>query len=371
LKTELLLDLLNKLLLDEKMAVNPRQSKIDALLTSIEIGSDEKVIKTRCHGLHLADFPLILTQLCLKPRPGAKGDKVGSVGAVIATTTTKEGGPATTTATPAENAVVVKSPPSYLSVVKSGFGNKQTKQTKKGGGPAAAATTPAVESIVVVKSPPSYLSVVKSGFGNKQTKQTKKGGGPAAAAAATTPAVESIVVVKSPPSYLSVVKSGFGNKQTKQITVTPTGKICKKLMDTGACEEKKSCQHLHPVKCSYYASFGLARTNPKGCKSTDCQFLHVVICRFKYKALCKKQLCSLQHLQPKAVEKKAKVQPEEVIHHQPKETPITATPTGSFLDQGLDQRMSRIESLLLMMIPSQQRVSGWPHGTLEGGYSKN
>jgi hypothetical protein len=328
LKTELLLDLLNKLLLDEKMAVNPRQSKIDALLTSIEIGSDEKVIKTRCHGLHLADFPLILTQLCLKPRPGAKGDKVGSVGAVIATTTTKEGGPATTTATPAENAVVVKSPPSYLSVVKSGFGNKQTKQTKKGGGPAAAA--------------------------------------------ATTPAVESIVVVKSPPSYLSVVKSGFGNKQTKQITVTPTGKICKKLMDTGACEEKKSCQHLHPVKCSYYASFGLARTNPKGCKSTDCQFLHVVICRFKYKALCKKQLCSLQHLQPKAVEKKAKVQPEEVIHHQPKKAPTTATSTVSFLDQGLDQRMSKIEGLLMMMI--QQRglppaPSGWPLGTLGEAYS--
>jgi hypothetical protein len=309
------------------MAVNPRQSKIDALLTSIEIGSDEKVIKTRCHGLHLADFPLILTQLCLKPRPGAKGDKVGSVGAVIATTTTKEGGPATTTATPAENAVVVKSPPSYLSVVKSGFGNKQTKQTKKGGGPAAAATTPAVESIVVVKSPPSYLSVVKS---------------------------------------------GFGNKQTKQITVTPTGKICKKLMDTGACEEKKSCQHLHPVKCSYYASFGLARTNPKGCKSTDCQFLHVVICRFKYKALCKKQLCSLQHLQPKAVEKKAKVQPEEVIHHQPKKAPTTATSTVSFLDQGLDQRMSKIEGLLMMMI--QQRglppaPSGWPLGTLGEAYS--
>jgi hypothetical protein len=329
LKTELLLDLLNKLLLDEKMAVNPRQSKIDALLASIEIGSDEKVIKTRCHGLHLADFPLILTQLCLKPRPGAKGDKVGSVGAVIATTTTKEGGPATTTATPAENAVVVK-------------------------------------------SPPSYLSVVKSGFGNKQTKQTKKGGGPAAAAAATTPAVESIVVVKSPPSYLSVVKSGFGNKQTKQITVTPTGKICKKLMDTGACEEKKSCQHLHPVKCSYYASFGLARTNPKGCKSTDCQFLHVVICRFKYKALCKKQLCSLQHLQPKAVEKKAKVQPEEVIHHQPKKAPTTATSTVSFLDQGLDQRMSKIEGLLMMMI--QQRglppaPSGWPLGTLGEAYS--
>jgi hypothetical protein len=354
----------------------------------VAIGIDnEKVIKTRCHGLHLADFPLILTQLCLKPKPGAttvKVDSVGSVEAVIvvdkndenvavatttATTTTnaeREGGPAAATTPAVESTVVVKSPPSYLSVVKSGFGNNQTKQTKKEDGPAAA-TTPADESTVVVKSPPSYLSVVKSGFGNNQTKQTKKEDGPAAA---TTPADESTVVVKSPPSYLSAVKSGFGNKQTKQTTVTPTGRICKKLMDTGACEEKKSCQHLHPVKCSYYAGFGLARLNPKGCKSTDCKFLHVVICRFKYKALCKKQLCSLQHLQPKAVEKKAKVQPE-IVHHQPKETPVTATPTGSFLDQGLDQRMSRMENLLMMMIPSQQRLSGWPHGTLEGAYSKN
>jgi hypothetical protein len=326
------------------MAVNPRQPKIDALLAAIGIG-DEKVIKTRCHGLHLADFPLILTQLCLKPKPGAttvKVDSVGSVEAVIVVDKNDENvAVATTTATTTTNA-------------------------EREGGPAAA-TTPAVESTVVVKSPPSYLSVVKSGFGNNQTKQTKKEDGPAAA---TTPADESTVVVKSPPSYLSAVKSGFGNKQTKQTTVTPTGRICKKLMDTGACEEKKSCQHLHPVKCSYYAGFGLARLNPKGCKSTDCKFLHVVICRFKYKALCKKQLCSLQHLQPKAVEKKAKVQPE-IVHHQPKETPVTATPTGSFLDQGLDQRMSRIENLLMMMIPSQQRLSGWPHGTLEGAYSKN
>jgi hypothetical protein len=73
-----------QLLLDEKMAVNPKHSKIDALLASIEIGSDEKVIKTRCHGLHLADFPLILTQLCLKPKPGATAVKVNSVDSVEA-----------------------------------------------------------------------------------------------------------------------------------------------------------------------------------------------------------------------------------------------------------------------------------------------
>jgi hypothetical protein len=323
------------------MEVHPRQAKIDALLAAIGIG-DEAMIISCCKGIQNADFQLIVTKVCLKPiRKDDKSDV---------------------------NAALVPKPGSGLTASVA-----TTTTAEKRGGPAAvaAATTPAenIESTVEVKSPPSYLSVVGSGFGNKQTKQTKKEDGPAAA---TTPAVESIVVVKSPPSYLSVVKSGFGNKQTKQITVTPTGKICKKLMDTGACEEKKSCQHLHPVKCSYYASFGLARTNPKGCKSTDCQFLHVVICRFKYKALCKKQLCSLQHLQPKAVEKKAKVQPEEVIHHQPKKAPTTATSTVSFLDQGLDQRMSKIEGLLMMMI--QQRglppaPSGWPLGTLGEAYS--
>jgi hypothetical protein len=201
------------------------------------------------------------------------------------------------------------------------------------------------------------------------TTTAEKEGGPAATTTATP--AENAVVVKSPPSYLSVVKSGFGNKQTKQTTVTPTGKICKKLMDTGACEEKKCCQHLHPVKCSHYASFGLARINPKGCKSNDCKFLHVVICRSKYKALCKKQLCSLQHLQPEAVEKKAKVQPAQPVnvHHQPKKAPTTA----SFLDQGLDQRMSKIEGLLMMMLQRglPPAHSGWPLGTLEGGFKLN
>jgi hypothetical protein len=112
---------------------------------------------------------------------------------------------------------------------------------------------------------------------------------------------------------LSLVKSGFGNKQPKQTHLTTSttvttgsGKICRRLADTGVCEENKkdkSCQDLHPAKCSYYANFGLARINPKGCWSNnnDCKFLHVVICRYKYKALCKKQVCSLQHLQPGAV----------------------------------------------------------------------
>jgi hypothetical protein len=287
---------ITKLLLDSEpltLTMAKQQSVVDATISLVKGGKDASEVIKRCKSLVKDDLLLLiglLSSLVVENAGNASGvDPVATATTATTTTTTttaeKEGGPATTTATPAENAVVIK----------------------------------------------------------------------------------------SPPSYLSVVKSGFGNKQTKQTTVTPTGKICKKLMDTGACEEKKCCQHLHPVRCSYYASFGLARINPKGCKSNDCKFLHVVICRFKYKALCKKQLCSLQHLQPEAVEKKAKVQPVQPVqpvnvHHQPKKAPTTA----SFLDQGLDQRMSKIEGLLMMMI--QQRGlppahSGWPLGTLGGAYS--
>jgi hypothetical protein len=48
--------------------VNPRQPKIDALLAAIGIG-DETVITSSCKGLQLADFYLIVTQVCLKPKP--------------------------------------------------------------------------------------------------------------------------------------------------------------------------------------------------------------------------------------------------------------------------------------------------------------
>jgi hypothetical protein len=51
-----------------KMAVNPRQPKIDALLTAIKVG-DETVIMSSCKGLQLADFYFIVTQVCLKPKP--------------------------------------------------------------------------------------------------------------------------------------------------------------------------------------------------------------------------------------------------------------------------------------------------------------
>jgi hypothetical protein len=52
---------------DVKM-VNLRQPKIDALLAAIGIG-DETVITSSCKGLQLADFYLIVTQVCLKPKP--------------------------------------------------------------------------------------------------------------------------------------------------------------------------------------------------------------------------------------------------------------------------------------------------------------
>jgi hypothetical protein len=238
------------------MEKNPRQAKIDALLAAIGIG-DKAMIISCCKGIQNTDFQLIVTKVCLKPIRKDDESDVNAAGWALVPVATTTATTTTTTTTTAEK-------------------EEEVGDANVGGG-----APTAVESTVVVKSPPSYLSVVKSGFGNKQTKQST-------------------------------------------VTVTPTGKICRRLMDTGICEEKKSCQHLHPVKCSYYAGFGLARVNPKGCKSTDCKFLHVVICRFKYKALCKKQLCSLQHLQPKAVEKKAKVQPE-IVHHQPKETPTTAS----------------------------------------------
>jgi hypothetical protein len=50
------------------MAVNPRQPKIDALLAAIGVG-DETVITSSCKGLQLADFYLIVIQVCLKPKP--------------------------------------------------------------------------------------------------------------------------------------------------------------------------------------------------------------------------------------------------------------------------------------------------------------
>jgi hypothetical protein len=52
---------------DNKMAVNPRQPKIDALLAAIRVG-DETVIISSCKGLQLAYFHLIVTQVCLQPK---------------------------------------------------------------------------------------------------------------------------------------------------------------------------------------------------------------------------------------------------------------------------------------------------------------
>jgi hypothetical protein len=309
---------------DEKMAVNPRQSKIDALLASIEIGSDEKVIKTRCHGLQLADFPLILSQLCLKPKPGGTAVKLDSVEAVEAGETVEKE-------------------------------DKEAEEDEE--------DFQDTQEVIVAEPGMAYLF----GFEEPST--------------VTIPVLSPSLTTEPSLAYLF----GFENNQTK-VTPIGSGKICRRLADTGVCEENKkdkSCHHLHPTKCSFYANFGLAKINPKGCKSAECKFLHVVICRFKLKALCKKQICSLQHLQPEAVAKRAKVKTENVNQIHPKENvksmssqqktvPAWDKPgqveDRSFLDQGLDQRIKRIEDMLLMMIPSHQGVvplesSRWPPGT--------
>jgi hypothetical protein len=270
-----------------------QQKVIDATIDLVKLGGDVAVVTGCCKGLVKGDLVLLVGLLStLVPKPRVTADGVKSAGnasgvASVATTSTK--------------------------------GTEKEEKVADGGFDASAAA----ESTEVVKIPPSYLSFVKSGFGNigkvVHTNSVEHGEFDASAAA------ESTGVVERHPSYLSVVKSGFSSKQTKQTPlVAPTGKICRKLMDTGACEEKKSCQHLHPDKCSYYANFGLARNNPKGCKSAEnCKFLHVVICRYRIKAQCKKKVCSLQHLQPKPVERTAKVETEKNFHCQ-----------SSFLGQG-------------------------------------
>jgi hypothetical protein len=190
-------------------------------------------------------------------------------------------------------------------------------------------------------------------------------------------------------------------KRLQALVALRATRICRNMMDTGVCDqnkEDKSCQYSHPKKCIHYATYGLAKTNPNGCRSADCKYLHVVICRYKTKDQCKKQVCFLQHLQPKPERKtaKLKVKPEvkpEVrkVDHQktrpisvvPKQGPTAAvgvTTERSFLDQGQSQRLSRLEDMLekvmMMLIPRQPRsfaqaASGWPAGTLEEGFRLN
>jgi hypothetical protein len=189
-------------------------------------------------------------------------------------------------------------------------------------------------------------------------------------------------------------------KRLQALVALRATRICRNMMDTGVCDQNKndkSCQYSHPKKCIHYATYGLTKTNPNGCRSADCKYLHVVICRYKTKAQCKKQVCCLQHLQPKPEEKTTKVKPEakpqakKNVDHQktgpisvePKQGPTAAvgvTTERSFLDQGQSQRLSRLkdmlEKVMMMLTPRQPRsfaqaASGWPPGTLEEGFRLN
>jgi hypothetical protein len=220
--------------------------------------------------------------------------------------------------------------------------------------------------------------------------------GDGSAATAVSAAMEASI---SAAANGTTLKKANTEKTQKSKPKSKSNTICRRLMDTGVCEQNKtdkSCLDLHPIKCIHYANCGLARSNPNGCRSADCKFLHVVICRYKTKAHCKKQVCFLQHLQPKPEEKTTKVKPEvkpqvKNVDHQKtrpnsletKQAPTAAAGvhTGrSFLDQGESQRLSRLEDkldkMIMMLIPGQQRsfaqaASGWPHGTLEGGSRQN
>jgi hypothetical protein len=175
-------------------------------------------------------------------------------------------------------------------------------------------------------------------------------------------------------------------KRLQALVALRATKICRNMMETGLCDQNKnvkSCQYSHPKKCNHYATYGLAKTNPNGCRSAECKYLHVVICRYKTKDQCKKQVCFLQHLQPKPEKKvKPEVKPEvRKVDHQktgpisvePKQGPIAAvgvTTERSFLEQGQSQRLSRLEDMLekvmMMLIPRQPRsfaqaASGWEH----------
>jgi hypothetical protein len=311
-----------------EIEIHPRQAKMDALLAAIKDGADEKVITTKCKALNLADFPLILIQLCLKPETAGEKEKQP---------------------VDKEDESVVESTVVTAPVA------------------AAAATTTTTTTATTTQS----LEQV--------------------GAAATDTATVNATVTEAAEAAKKV------EKRLQALVALRATRICRNMMDTGVCDQNKndkSCQYSHPKKCNHYATYGLAKTNPNGCRSADCKYLHVVICRYKTKDQCKKQVCFLQHLQPRPEKKTAKVKPEvkpEVrkVDHQktrpisvePKQGPTAAVTTErSFLDQGQSQRLSRLENMLekvmMMLIPRQPRsfaqaASGWPAGTLEEGFRLN
>jgi hypothetical protein len=62
-------------------------------------------------------------------------------------------------------------------------------------------------------------------------------------------------------------------KRLQALVAIRATRICRNMMDTGVCDQNKgdkSCQYSHPKKCIHYATYGLAKTNPNGCRSADC-----------------------------------------------------------------------------------------------------
>jgi hypothetical protein len=312
--------------------IHPRQAKMDALLAAIKDGADERVITTKCKALNLADFPLILIQLCLKPEPELK------------------------TAQDNENVTI------------------KVKEAEE---------IEAKEESLVPK--PVDKEDQEDDGGHDETVIVVHNG-----------AANAVISTDDPEA----AKRDVVEKRLQALVALRATRICRNMMDTGVCDQNKndkSCQYSHPKKCIHYATYGLSKTNPNGCRSADCKYLHVVICRYKTKDQCKKQVCFLQHLQPKPEKKTAKVKPEvkpEVrkadhqktrpISVEQKQGPTAAvgvTTERSFLDQGQSQRLSRLEDMLervmMMLIPRQQprsfaqAASGWPPGTLEEGFRLN
>jgi hypothetical protein len=181
-------------------------------------------------------------------------------------------------------------------------------------------------------------------------------------------------------------------------------KICPKLTNQGEkCDKESDCQvqFSHPSRCRHFAKFGNVSDFPKGegCSwEVKCRFAHVKVCK---KTTCSKVVCNLTHLQPKP--KKSvdhsvltaknqngsqanhkRVQQRSYQDHVPcaigsldKKSEYSSSGQGSrsiinnnnksersFLEPGLQQRLSRLEGMLeeLMMtlIPNQQVQGGFP-----------
>jgi hypothetical protein len=178
---------------------------------------------------------------------------------------------------------------------------------------------------------------------------------------------------------------------------TKNAKICPRLTNRGEiCDKKSDCQaqFSHPSRCRHFVKFGNVSDFPKGegCSwEVKCRFAHVKVCK---KTTCPKVDCNLTHLQPKpktvlpsrnqsgSQANHKRVQQRSNQDHVPcaagsleKNSAYSSSGQGSksiinnnnksersFLEPGLQQRLSRLEGMLeeLMMtlIPNQQ--GGFP-----------